>query len=271
MEDHPPRILLLGNADTAEMKPLDRALLEATSADSLRTAASLPAVEDIAKQADWFPDLVVICQNRPDGFSRTDVDRLLSLFPLARWVCCFGVWCESDGRNRDIWPTAIRIPARCALYRIRHELAVIRGEASPLPLTASRDELFGFDCPGDVVPVETPRTVCVMSPDAELRCWVVDLLRTAGHQTVDEIDDASVEVLVQDVDPWTARTASELRDLCRRNPRLAVVALMTFAHPEDIQAVTAGGADCVVAKLTLHTGLLDAVATAFPRRKLPAA
>lgn len=271
MEDHPPRILLLGHTHTAEMTPLARALREATSVDNPRSVSNISEAGDLAQQTGWFPDLVVVCQNRSDEFSRTDGNRLLSLFPLARWVCCFGAWCESDGRNHDVWPTAIRVPARCALSRIRSELAVIRGEASPLPLTASRDEAFEFDCPGDVVPVEIPRTVCVTSPDAELRRWIVDLLRTAGHQAVDRLDETPVEVLVQDVDPWTVQTASELRDLCRRNPRLAIVALMTFAHPEDVRAVIACGADRVVAKLTSHTELLDAVATAFPNRELPAA
>jgi len=271
MEDHPPRILLLGDVHTAEMTPLARSIREAASVDNLHTASNITEAGDVAKQPGWFPDLVVVCQNRSDEFSQADGNRLLSLFPLARWICCFGVWCESDGRNRDIWPTAIRIPARCAIYRIRHELAIIRGEASPLPLTASRDEVFGFDCPGDVAAAETPRTVCVASPDAELHRWIVDLLRIAGHQVVDRLDEASVEVLVQDVDPWTARTASELRDLCRRNSGLAIVALMTLAHPEDVLAVTACGVHRVVAKLTLHAELLDAVATALSHRELPAA
>ena len=267
--DRSPRILFVGNAQTAEMRPLVPALRRIEPAAEFRSVANIPAADDIARQADWFPDLAVVCQNRSDEFSQTEVDRLLSLFPLARWVCCFGVWCESDGRNRSIWPTAARVPARCALPRLRRELAVIRGEISPLPLTASRDEAFGFDSPGDVLPAESRRTVCVTSPDRELRDWVVDLLHTAGHHTVDRLDDGPVDVLVRDVDPWTPETASELRDLCRQYPDLAVVSLMTFAHPEEIRAAAVSGTDRVVAKLTSHTELLDAVATATPHRKSP--
>jgi len=271
MEDRPLRAVLLGDAQTVEMKPIARMLQEAVSIDDLCFVSDIPAADAAAQQTAWFPDLIVACQNRSDEFSRTDVDRLLSLFPLARWVCCFGAWCESDGRNRDIWPTAIRVPARCAWSRIQRELAVIRGKASPLPLTASRDEAFEFDSPGDVVPADTPCTVCVASPDAELRLWVADLLRTAGYEVVVQFDQSVVDVLVMDVDPWNGRAAAELRDLCRRNSQLAVVALMTFAHPEDVQAIIACGADRVIAKLTSHTELLDAVATVCRAEKKPAA
>lgn len=92
-----------------------------------------------------FPDVVLICQHWPDEFTQHDVRRLLTAFPLARLACCYGPWCESDGRTRDIWPLSVRVPVRCAAGRIARELEVLAGLRASLPLTASRDEIFLFD------------------------------------------------------------------------------------------------------------------------------
>jgi hypothetical protein len=64
---------------------------------------------------------------------------------LARLICCYGPWCASDGRTRDVWPLSIRVPTALASRRIDLELEVLTGTRWPLPLTASRDEIFLFD------------------------------------------------------------------------------------------------------------------------------
>ena len=69
----------------------------------------------------------------------------LGAFPLARLVCGYGPWCASDGRTRDVWPLSIRVPAELAPRRVTLELEVLAGTRWPLPLTASRDEIFLFD------------------------------------------------------------------------------------------------------------------------------
>ncbi len=69
---------------------------------------------------------------------------MIGLYPLARLVCCYGPWCASDGRTRDIWPLAVRVPVDAAAERIRRELEVLSGRRQPLPLTASRDEDLSF-------------------------------------------------------------------------------------------------------------------------------
>jgi len=98
------------------------------------------------------PDLVIVCQHWPDEYTTTNVRDLLTAFPLARLVCCYGPWCASDGRTRDVWPLSTRVPAESAARRIDLELEVLAGTRWPLPLTASRDEIFLFD---PDMPIET--------------------------------------------------------------------------------------------------------------------
>ena len=111
----------------------------------VRIATSV--AEAIAKCAAdrWHADLIVVCQHWPDEYASGDVRELLRAFPLARLVCCYGPWCASDGRTRDVWPLAVRVPAVDAERRIDLELEVLAGDRWPLPLTASRDEIFAFD------------------------------------------------------------------------------------------------------------------------------
>jgi hypothetical protein len=113
-----------------------------------RLAPTMPVRSAPNPDDQWFPDLVLVCQQWPDEFSESDVRRLLSLYPLARFVCAYGLWCESDGRSRDIWPLSVRVPVRCTADRMRRELEVVAGLRRPLPLTASRDEIWLFDADG---------------------------------------------------------------------------------------------------------------------------
>ena len=146
-----PAVLIVGDLFSNPMQPVRECVegLVERGADTRFVAARsvgdpgrfLPQEPDAA----WFPDLVIVCQLCSDEFTEADVRRLLGLFPLARFVCCYGPWCESDGRTRDIWPLAVRVPARFAADRVRRELEVIQGVRPPLPLTASRDEIFLFD------------------------------------------------------------------------------------------------------------------------------
>jgi hypothetical protein len=101
----------------------------------------------------WHPDLVIICQHWPDEYTPAEFRQMLGAFPLARPVCCYGPWCASDGRTRDVWPLSIRVPSEYAARRIDLELEVLAGTRWPIPLTASRDELFLFD---PEMPIEAP-------------------------------------------------------------------------------------------------------------------
>jgi hypothetical protein len=138
-----PNLLVIGDFFSPTMTPL-RIFVErlVESGCDARFAAAIAA-----SSADdgWHPELIIVCQHGSDEFTTPEVHRLIGLYPLARLVCCYGSWCASDGRTRDIWPLAVRVPVELAPERIRRELEVLAGRRRPLPLTASRDEIFLFD------------------------------------------------------------------------------------------------------------------------------
>lgn len=106
----------------------------------LRHAHELSSLAD----SGWHADLVVAGQSWPDEYTATDVQSIIRAFPLARLVCCYGPWCSSDGRTRDLWPHAVRTPVAQISERLEKEKAVLAGRLPALPLTASRDECIEF-------------------------------------------------------------------------------------------------------------------------------
>ena len=278
MANQPIKVLTLGNIHAIEMQSIVGSLAQHTIVGDVEHADTVHDAIANVTDRNWFPDLVIVVQQWPDEFTAADVRRLFALLPLARWICCFGIWCESDGRNRTIWPLSVRISARTAEARIRRELDVLRGAQPALPLTASRDEIFTFDGSGKLHgrhslgrplsgshPFEKRPglPILVTSPDGELRRWLQDLLRSSGFDAVSEPPRQHLAAVVWDVDPWRREVADEMRDFCDQNRQSAVVALMSFAHAEDAQAVKACGATAVVAKLTPQTDLLEAIHAAI--------
>ncbi len=93
----------------------------------------------------FSPELILVCQQWPEEYTRDEISLLLETFPLSRIVVSYSAWCASDGRTRDLWPIAIRVDLNLAARRIQQELEVLEGVRSPLPLTAGYDEIFVFD------------------------------------------------------------------------------------------------------------------------------
>jgi CheY-like chemotaxis protein len=272
------RILVLGNCSTFEMRDVMDAVLSCFPDSEIRIQPA--SFELAAAGSEWIPTLVVVCQTWPDEFSRADVLWLFARFPLARWVCCCGLWCESDGRNRDAWPIGVRVPARNALGRLLHERDVLTQRAAALPLTAGREEAFEFDgwCPAfrrpDVrsaalapttgrLKAGHQRRAAVHSADRELRRCFEERLRVLGCviQTA-----ADADCLLFDADPWNADAADELHRLRDHFPDAAIVALMNFAPPEDVRRAIRHGADVVVPKLIDDRALSAVLAEACPVR-----
>ena len=150
-----PAILLVGDWQRSEMSPI-RVWI-----DSLGARAIVQQMAHLPEEMIEPPDLVIVCQSWPDEFSAEEVSAALGRWPLALWICCYGAWCDSDGRTRTIWPISVRVPVREAALRLNHVWQVLteqRGE--PLPLTASRDEAFAFDhCSGHFIPADPTDTL----------------------------------------------------------------------------------------------------------------
>jgi hypothetical protein len=148
MPESPVRItvLVVGDVFAPNMQSVERRV-EELAQDGGEVRIFPNVAEALAKYSAnaWYPDLAIICQHWPDEYTATDVRQLFGAFPLARLICCYGPWCASDGRTRDVWPLSIRVPSEFAARRIDLELEVLAGTRWPLPLTAARDEIFLFD------------------------------------------------------------------------------------------------------------------------------
>jgi hypothetical protein len=137
----PRTILVIGDLQRAEMRPVADWIGSRSDCSAVRHCRSF---SDAATEPP--PDVVIVCQAWPDEFSATEVSAAISRWPLSIWVCCYGAWCSADGRTRSIWPVSVRVPVNDAADRLDHVWDVVtRQRGSPLPLTASRDEVFEFD------------------------------------------------------------------------------------------------------------------------------
>ena len=239
-----PLILILGDWDRAEMASIKAWVQDLGQSASVRHRLAMVCLGDLDETS---PDIVIVCQSWPDEFSATDVSSQLGRWPLALWACCFGAWCESDGRNRPIWPIGIRVPARAAIARLNHLWAIVTGVSQVLlPVTASRDEAFEFDLTRVPDAVETNsrrqcRNVVVQSPDPALRDWLSDLIFTIGST-------AAGKIVLWDVDPDWSHAIIQIRDFVANNSGARVIAIAGLPHPELEIALKAAGADSVVTK-----------------------
>lgn len=159
-----PRVLLCGDPRTAEFQ------VARHDVSAIIPPETISQVTCLAELREWLadrehPDLLVIVQTWPDEFHFTDVLALPGFGPFSRVICCYGPWCVSDGRNRQDFPLAVRVPLeqfRSALGDEWQQLTKPDEVHSPLPWTAGRDEVFrgrfvgrrsreggGSDGPGD--------------------------------------------------------------------------------------------------------------------------
>ncbi|MBC8114725.1 MAG: hypothetical protein H7062_10135, partial [Candidatus Saccharimonas sp.] len=174
-------LLTIGQMNRAEAKPLTEWLANALQPADAKHFVDLSTALRDASLATSIPDLVVIVQSWPDEFSPSEIASLFVFAPLARVVVAYGAWCESDGRNRHLWPLAVRVPLRSAAARIEREWRLLHEERGlePLPLSASREEAFAADHP-PLAKTSSPQTVLVVSPDPAYRRYLNELLASGG-------------------------------------------------------------------------------------------
>ncbi len=198
--------------------------------------------------ASWERDtgqrdgLTVVLQSWSDQFAPADVDRLVGATLYAGLICCFGAWCEGDGRTRAVWPHSTRVPVRYARHVLETELQRMQAGRSVLLPTADRSEVF-LRRQADDGPVESGnRQALVISPDRVYRQTLSAVFqangRNATHLPLGPHSlqaMATPEVIIHDLDPHGAAVVTSL-DWCRaRFPeaRLYGVASMPGRLPGD--------------------------------------
>jgi hypothetical protein len=139
-------VLVVGDLFSLDMRSIERRV-EELARDNCDVRVVPNVAEALVKGSTQglHPDLVIVCQHWPEEYTVAEVRQILGAFPLARLICCYGPWCASDGRTRDVWPLSVRVTADSSPARIDLELEVLADARWPLPLTASRDEIVLFD------------------------------------------------------------------------------------------------------------------------------
>jgi hypothetical protein len=262
MNNPPPSVLILGDTHPAEFQPVVELVHRRVAAGLLRTAIDIAAIRRTIASG-WFPDILIVLQAWPDQFLAGEVEELISLCPLARLLCCFGPWCDSDGRTRSIWPLGARVPAAGFPSRFEHEVALLtdcRGAGPPLPLTASRTEIFEFDFARPVAQRALAADgVTILSPDRYFREMLSSGLKGAGMREIESQVTGQSCAIVFDADPWSTDRAAALATICTAHPQSPLVACVGFPRPHIEAELRRTGADRVWFKLSPLAALINAL------------
>ncbi len=244
-------VLVVGDCNRAEMRPLAKRVEELVSESS--RLAFCPDVRTIFEKfsSNEFPDLIVVLQSWSDEYSSQEVNQLLAYAPLARLVVCYGAWCESDGRNRNIWPVSIRVPVWSAQFRIQHEWQSIQNPAiaPPHPLSASREEVFAVDRPLLQNWLGT-KSIAIDSPDSAYQQFLQETLFATGCTIVRD----GATVLLFDADPWEESRIATLNARRADSPNAILIALVSSAMPNTVAELQELGFDQIIHKLAFHHG-----------------
>ncbi len=259
----PLNLLIVGQTERAEAKPLVEWLSAALRPAEQRQFSDLTLALDVASRANAIPDLIVIVQSQPDEFAPTEIASLFAFAPLARVVVAYGGWCESDGRNRSLWPLAARVSMSNAAARIEREWQLLHAAIGieALPLSASREEVFAHDhCL--LKQTSSPQNVFVVSSDPAYRRFLKELLAAAGH-TVNASDRTDSHLLptaiLFDADPWDDMRLGQVRSLRQQYPSSKIIALLSASHPQHEAELIAAGAFAVKSKLGDQATIVSAI------------
>lgn len=278
--------LVLGDVARCEFAPLRDRLQELTDSGHLaiRQTADVGEALSWLRDPGWTAELALVLQEYPGEFPAAAAGELLGAAPLCRWICCAGVWCESELRHGSCWPAAIHVPVRLAAQRTARELEVLAGTARPLPLTGGADEVFAADSEDanrataswqpdgrtNGAPTEHRGIVRVSSPDRCFRAYAAEVLRGAGFITreapLHQLPDAGANdcLLVLDLDPRGIRHRAEWPATA-----VPVLGLMALPTPGDYRQA-AGAADrLLMPKLAAPSAIREAARQLTDRRPAP--
>ncbi|MGD9857622.1 MAG: hypothetical protein AB7U20_21980 [Planctomycetaceae bacterium] len=242
------QVIIVGPVESAPYTEIVETVQRSVSAEDVR------AVGDLAEISRTPPaDLIVVLQQWPDEYTPAEVQDLIDSAPLARLLVCYGPWCDSDGRTRDVWPLGIRVPIAAAPARLILEIAKLRGECPPLPLTADRNETYlHAQTVGRKLHVRSLR-IAVVSADRALSEALHDVLTSAGHTVVAPLlpggsHSTTADLLLWDADPWDDAAGTSLHTLREDHPDVPVAALCGFPRPHLESELRAAGVCAVIPK-----------------------
>ena len=214
--------------------------------------------------------LTIVLQTWSDQFSPTEVNRLIGATLYSGLLCCYGEWCESDGRSRPTWPHSARVPVRYAKTVIQREIRRVAAGRTVMPLTASRDEIFlhRLRDKSRVTKSRMGTTAIVLSPDRILReTWILALCwagcRAAGVRPEADLSpvDRATSIVLHDLDPDATVFADSFDRYRREFPAALLVGIAS--RPNSAAAIVNRGRDrniLVLPKLDPLIGVAELLA-----------
>lgn len=246
LSPQPMRTLLVGDASSAEFRPVEDFLRRETE---LTLAADMTAACEATEQAGLVPDAVVLVQDRPGVFSRASLDRLRQAAPLARYLGLLGSWCEGEERTGQPWAGMIRTYWHQWLARWIDEFR--QGARGDLRWWGLPDTVSGDERTMQMAEQAWPQAsglVAVYGRQADTVDYLVEACVARGYSAI-WLDPRRPSRMVRpDVVIWdgAVEQLSELADVVEQFPAAAVIALLDFPRFDDVEQVVALGAAAVV-------------------------
>ena len=251
------QVLIVGSTTAPEFAGLLLALHSFVQSEGIESCHS---IRELPENMD--ADLVVILQQLPDEFTQSELLTLIDRYPLGHLVVCYSPWCDSDGRTRQIWPHAVRVPLMDATNRLAQEIESIRNGRPSLPLTATREETFDCLLPSDLPESKLSRRLCILSTDSAFRNWIQEILQNADHQ-IDESLKPTTEGVIWDADPWSPNGRSQLALLMTECHAKTWIAMCGFPRRHEVHELLNAGISLVLPKILSSTELREGIESAF--------
>ena len=257
-----PLVLLIGECQSPQFRSAldDHQIGDALEVAQTHSVNLLADAIALVETGELVPDLVVSYQSIPDEYSAEEIDRLIGMLPLSRFVVAFSQWCESIGRTEQRWPSAWSVPLAHASTRIRIELQHLAINQPPLPATTSRDEAFATlagGCLKNAANIGQGMSAAVVSVDVPIRECFEQILKTVGFETGASGQSHDLYVVVAAfIDENQLRRVTEIR----KDDSILLVA-SDMATPADRSRLLEAGATEVVSQLRFAEDLIDYYST----------
>jgi CheY-like chemotaxis protein len=264
------RTLWLGETARAEFAAAAEVLLRETDC-TVRPVAEAEAIGAGAPPGVF--DLVVAAESFPDEVSPAVFKSLRRRHPASRWIRVVGPWCDGEVRSAAPPAATLRVAWHRAAAWLSRQFERLRAGERP-----EFDDPPTFD-EADRVMATRPRhagdgrraTPAIWAEEPAAREWLLaacDRLAEMRPPNVEASGTDGPEIVLCDL-PTADGPAEQLAQIRQGYPRAALVVLVGFARPRDVQALYEAGAAMVLPKPVAIADLeagLDAVAGRLDRR-----
>jgi CheY-like chemotaxis protein len=248
-----PRVVVIGRTQAVECAELLLWLRQSALLRLVGTFSTIAeACADASTESSPF-DIAIVLQSTSDEYTAAGANKLIGSMLFGRVMCCYGPWCQSDGRSHDIWPVSTRIPLSTARAVLSGELAGFQtDQPALLPLSAA-EEVFAHRMMTQSwaqAATAAQRFILIITDEWALRDSLLKMCRQFEWSTVTAaVDVESVTTAIQrlrrdfnnigrleiiiDLDPLDARCLDVLRLLRteipdEEGPRTSFVAMTVF-------------------------------------------